>query len=241
MIRKITAVVTLALAPLAAWAQGAGAAPAVAQQGLDLRQMIGYGGWLMYPLAGLSVLGLALIIYFIIVLREDNVVPRKFISGLRDLLEGRRFAEALTACKSNPSALAAVLGAALDYRMRTEHPDTALLGEVVEGEGSRQANMIQNQIMYLADIGGIAPMIGLLGTVVGMLKAFNTVALDLAKAKPMLLAAGVSQALVATVGGLIVAIPAMIAYSYFRGRTAKIVSNLESASADLVSVLARER
>jgi biopolymer transport protein ExbB len=84
-------------------------------------------------------------------------------------------------------------------------------------------------------------MIGLLGTVMGMLRAFNVVALDLAKAKPMLLAAGVSQALVATVSGLIVAIPAMIAYSYFRGRTAKIVSSLESASADLVSVIARER
>jgi biopolymer transport protein ExbB len=71
----------------------------------------------------------------------------------------------------------------------------------------------------------------------GMLKAFNVVALDIAKAKPMLLAAGVSQALITTAAGLIVGIPAMMAYAYFRGRTSKLLSNLETASADLLTLL----
>lgn len=225
-----------------AWAQEtAGAAPVVAEQSMTARQIFEHGGWLMYPLIALSVVGLAMILYFLAVLREENVLPRKFISGLRDLLESGRWSEARTACQSNPSALAAVVGAALDYRLHTDKPDTALLGEIVEGEGSRQATLIQNQIQYLVDIGGIAPMIGLLGTVIGMLKAFNTVALDLAKAKPILLAAGVSQALITTVAGLMVAIPAMVAYAYFRGRTAKIIANLETASAELVTLVAREK
>lgn len=227
--------------PVLAHAQAAAPAANGPDMGMSVRQIIEYGGWLMYPLAALSVIAVAMIIYFVIVLREDNVVPRKFIAGIRDMLESRRYVEAMTACKSNPSALAAVLAAALDYRLHAEKPDTALLGEVVEGEGSRQANLIQNQIQYLADLGGIAPMIGLLGTVLGMLKAFSGVAYDIAKAKPVVLAGGVSQALITTVGGLVVAIPAMIAYSYFRGRTAKIVSNLESTSAELVSIMARER
>jgi biopolymer transport protein ExbB len=80
-------------------------------------------------------------------------------------------------------------------------------------------------------------MIGLLGTVVGMLQAFNAVALDLAKAKPMLLAGGVSLALITTVAGLIVAIPAMIAFAYFRNRASGLVARLEMASTDLLTHL----
>jgi biopolymer transport protein ExbB len=228
-------IAAVTLAPAAAWAQE----PAAAQS-MSMRQIIEYGGWLMYPLAALSVLAVAMIIYFVVVLRETNILPRKFIAGVRDLLESRRYAEAATACRANTSPLAVILGAAIEYRLHTAKPDTALLGEIVEGEGSRQATLIQNQIQYLVDIGAIAPMIGLLGTVMGMLKAFNTVALDLAKAKPILLAAGVSQALITTVAGLLVAIPAMLAYSYFRGRTAKIIANLETESADLVTLVARE-
>ncbi len=228
-------------APLLALAQTPGTNKTVAEQSMSVRQIIEYGGWLMYPLAALSLIGLAMIVYFAVVLREENIVPRKFISGLRDLLENGRWNEARTACEASRTALSAVVASALDYRARVEKPDTALLGEVVEGEGSRQATLIQNQIQYLVDIGGIAPMIGLLGTVMGMLKAFNTVALDLAKAKPILLAAGVSQALITTVAGLLVAIPAMAAYAYFRGRTAKIIANLETASAELVTLIAREK
>ena len=82
-------------------------------------------------------------------------------------------------------------------------------------------------------------MIGLLGTVFGMVHAFGVVALDLAKAKPMLLAAGVAEALINTAGGLIVGIPAMMFYAYFRGRSAHLVSHLESASSEIVRALLR--
>lgn len=227
--------------PALAWGQEAGSAAAAAGTGMSLGQFIQAGGWLMYPIGVLSIIGLAMILYFFVVLRQEGVVPQKFVGDLRPLLLENRWTEAHAICRQNTSALAAVLGAALDYRLHTDRPDTALLGEIVEGEGSRQATMIQNQVQYLADIGGIAPMMGLLGTVLGMVKAFNAVALDLAKAKPILLAEGVSQALITTVGGLVVAIPAMIAYAYFRGRSAKIISNLESSSADLVTLVARER
>jgi biopolymer transport protein ExbB len=124
--------------------------------------------------------------------------------------------------------------------LRSNKPDPGLLREIVEGEGGRQATIIQNQTMYLLDIAVIAPMVGLLGTVMGMLTAFNTVALDLAKAKPMLLAQGVSQALITTVAGLLVAIPAMMAYAYFRGRTSRLISDLEKQSADLLTLIIKD-
>ena len=84
-------------------------------------------------------------------------------------------------------------------------------------------------------------MIGLLGTVLGMLRAFSSIALDIARAKPILLAAGVSQALVTTDFGLIVGIPAMIFYGYFRRRASMICSLLEVASTDVVKALLSKR
>ena len=84
-------------------------------------------------------------------------------------------------------------------------------------------------------------MIGLLGTVFGMLRAFGSVARDIASAKPVVLAEGVSQALVTTAFGLIVGIPAMMFYAYFRRRAAKQISHLEAASTDILTALMSKR
>lgn len=218
-------------------AQAAGAA---APQGMTWREIIDTGGWLMYVLGAMSIAALALILYFLATLRREQVIPRRFLEGVRGLIRDGRVVEAQNACRADTSAVAAILGSALDYVLRTKHPDPGLLREIVEGEGGRQATIIQNQTQYLLDIAVIAPMVGLLGTVMGMLTAFNAVALDLAKAKPMLLAGGVSQALITTVAGLLVAIPAMIAYAYFRGRTSRLISDLEKTSADLLTLIVKE-
>lgn len=217
----------------------AAAGPVVDQQ-MTVQQIIETGGWLMYVLAAMSVAALAMILYFLVVLRREQVLPKRLLDGVRGLLRDGRLVEAQAACRADSSAIAAILVSALDYVLRSKRPDPGLLREIVEGEGGRQATIIQNQTQYLLDIAVIAPMVGLLGTVMGMLKAFNAVALDLAKAKPMLLAGGVSQALITTVAGLIVAIPAMMAYAYFRGRTSRIVSDLEKQSADLLTLIVKE-
>jgi biopolymer transport protein ExbB len=115
-----------------------------------------------------------------------------------------------------------------------------MLKEMIEDEGSRQAIAVQGQSQYLMDVAVIAPMVGLLGTVFGMIKAFNVVSLDLAKAKPMLLAAGVAEALITTAAGLIIGIPAMAFYAYFRGRSTRLVSRLESVSTEVLTLLLRK-
>jgi biopolymer transport protein ExbB len=204
---------------------------------MTLAEIFETGGWLMYVLVAMSVMTLAFVIYFLVVLRQQQIMPAKFMLKLQSLLATGQLSEARAICESDNSPLAVVASAALDYAQRVDNPDPALLKEIIEGEGSRQAALINNQNQYLLDIAVIAPMIGLLGTVMGMLKAFNTVALDLAKAKPMLLAAGVSQALITTAAGLIVGIPAMVFYAVFRGRSSKLLSGLEAASADLLTTL----
>ena len=119
--------------------------------------------------------------------------------------------------------------------------DPMLLRDVVEGEGARQSESIQGQTQYLMDISVVAPMIGLLGTVFGMMIAFNAVSDQIAVVRPTALIAGVNKAMITTAFGLVVGIPAMMAYAYFRNRSAKLVSLLETASAELFTTLLSRR
>jgi len=209
------------------------------EENMSFVEVFKKGGLLMWPISVMSILGVALIMYFIMVLRPEQIVPQAWFDELRDDLSKRKLGDARILCNQKPSPISAVTVAALDYVEDTGRPESSLLKEIMEGEGIRQATRLQNQVQYLQDIAVITPMFGLLGTVVGMVQAFNAVALDLAKAKPMLLAAGVSLALITTAAGLIVAIPAMIAYSYFRNRTASLIGRLETASADLLTQLVK--
>jgi biopolymer transport protein ExbB len=213
------------------------AATAPAAEAMTLKQIIETGGALMYVLAAMSIIGIALVIYFILVLRREQIVPAGLLEKIQASLNKGDFVETEKICQAKPCALASIALAAVRHKLRVGATDIGLLRETMEGEGGRQATLIQNQIQYLLDIAVIAPMVGLLGTVMGMLRAFSSVALDTARARPMELASGVSQALITTVAGLIVAIPAMVAYAYFRGRTTKLISELESASAELASEL----
>ena len=104
----------------------------------------------------------------------------------------------------------------------------------VEAEGRRIAIRANAAVDWLADVAAIAPLVGLLGTVLGMFQAFGGIASDVsAGAKPVVLAQGVSQAIVTTIFGLVIAIPALAAYAFFRRRCAKRVAELEEACEEL--------
>ena len=104
-----------------------------------------------------------------------------------------------------------------------------------EAEGARIASRVYASVDWLADIAAIAPLVGLLGTVLGMFKAFGGIASDVsAGAKPVVLAQGVSQAIVTTIFGLAVAIPCLLAYAFFRRRAMKRIAEIEE-KADEVS------
>ena len=111
--------------------------------------------------------------------------------------------------------------------------------EIAQTEGSTQAASLQHRIVYLADIAMLAPMVGLLGTVLGIIKSFGVLASNTSQAsRPMLLASGVSEALVATASGLILGVTAMAFYALFRGRVQSLISDLEIASAHVLSLIA---
>lgn len=211
-------------------------ADAVTGVTMSFMEILKAGGPLMYVLGAMSVAALAMVVYLALVLRQESVIPRELLHDLRDQLAAGRTDEAKALCRRNRSALAAIADTALTYQPRTTQAPE-LLKEFIEGEGGRQAAQLQSQSQYLLDLAVIAPMVGLLGTVTGMLQAFNSVALDLARARPMTLAGGVAQALITTIAGLIIGIPAMAFYSYFRARVQKLTALMEQAAAEILTLM----
>ena len=205
--------------------------------GMSWREAWHYGGTIMWFIMTLSILGGALTLYLFFMLRPAQIAPRVLLSELRERLGDGDMNAARRACENRSCALASVTLASLDYIRAVADANVPLLKDVAEAEGSRQAEDMQSQTQFLLDISVIAPMLGLLGTVLGMLKAFGSIAQDVTAAKPIILAQGVSQAIVTTIFGLMVAIASMILYAYFRRRTVRMVSLLETAAAEVLTAL----
>lgn len=238
---RVTGLLTAVAGATSVLAQTPEAKDDMLSQQVPLMDMLTRGGFVMVVLGLMSVVGLALVIYFFFVLRRSQVVPPQLKEDVLDKLEGGEWVDARSACGYRPCAFSEVTVSAVDYARSGENMDPALLKDVIEGEGGRQALIIQGQTQYLFDLAVLAPMVGLLGTVFGMIHAFNAVALDLTKAKPMLLAAGVGEALVATAAGLIVGIPTMAFYAFFRNRAARLIAELEVASGQVMNILLSKR
>ena len=128
--------------------------------GLTWREALDQGGWLMYVLAGMSVFGLALVVYFLAVLRPGQIAPRHLKRELVEKLRAGEMSEARKLCEFKPSPLATVAMGAMDYLRSVPGTDPTLLKDVVVGEGSRQAERIQGQTTLLLDIAAVAPMVG---------------------------------------------------------------------------------
>ena len=206
------------------------------EQGITFLQAWSYGGPLMWVLAALSVLALALVLYLLVAHRRGALAPVDLVSDVVKLLGAKDFAEARRVCERKPCAYAALALAALDMR-RDGASDRRHVAGAIEAAGARVAERLQGTVDYLCDLAAIAPLVGLLGTVLGMFQAFGGIANDLAAAaRPVVLAQGVSQAIVTTVFGLVVAIPCLGAYAFLRRRTARRIGELETLAVNLERV-----
>jgi len=203
----------------------------------DLWQVLISGGPVMIPLAALSVIAVMLIVIYFFTLRRGAVVSGRYMRSADAMLRKGDYYGLLAVSNRHNTAVARVMRRTLDFL--TKNPGATLVEarEIAETEGTRQASGLNQQIVYLADIGTIAPMVGLFGTVLGMIKSFSVLAHDAAATRPMLLADGVSQALVTTAAGLLIGIPAMAAYAFFRGRVQGLIADLEAATTQLLALM----
>jgi biopolymer transport protein ExbB len=185
-----------------------------------LGMLVRANGWLFGPVfLAMSFILVALLLINIMQIRRDNFVPSGFVENFEQKLSSKDYQGAYELARSDDSFVAKVLAGGLSRLSRGYE-------EAVEGmqEVGEEENMeVEHRQSYFALIASIGPMVGLLGTVWGMVAAFQVIARSTTQPKPAELADGISTALVTTLEGLIIAIPAMIAYSLLRNRAARYV------------------
>ena len=196
-----------------------------------------HAGPVMYVLLVLSVFSVMLVVTYLMTIRRGAVVSGGFMATADALLRKRDHLGLLAVANRHGEAIARVVQKVLDFTTKNPNADFQQVREIAETEGTRVAASLNNRVTYLADIGMIAPLIGLLGTAIGIVKSFAALSGDLGTARYALLSTGVSEALINTCGGLAIGIPAMIFYAFFRGRVQRLISDLESAVTHLLALL----
>jgi len=204
----------------------------------SLLQMFHDGGLMMYPIALCSFVLTVFTFERFIHLRTGRVIPRPFVKRLIEQLQQQQIdrEEALELCERNPSPIATILSAAVKKYGR---PSVEVEQAVLDA-GERESNLLRRNMRLLNAISNVSPLLGLLGTVLGMIQAFNDIANAQAMGRPDLLAGGISQALLTTAAGLLVAIPAYLTYMFFLGRTDKLTMEMDSHAQRLVEVISAE-
>jgi len=193
------------------------------------------GGLLMWPILLCSVVALTFIVERSIRLREGELGSTRLGRAILDALVAGGPARALEECERTPSPLARILRTGL---VRASHPPLER-EKAVEDAGARELKRLNARLRPLSVVGTLAPLLGFLGTVFGMIQAFLNIALKDGLGRPELLAAGISKALVTTAAGLCVAIPAQAAYYWFRGRIERFSRRAEDLYVELDESLAR--
>jgi biopolymer transport protein ExbB len=219
----------------------AGAAPPTQTPQATLLKLLQAGGWVMWPLGFASLILVALIFACLFSLRRGTVVTRRFMDTAEALLRKRDYLGLIAVSNRHSEAIARITARTLEFITKNPAATPDAIREVAETEGTRVASSLNHRVVYLADIATLSPMLGLLGTVVGIIHSFGILASNTSQPRPLLLAQGVSEALVATAAGLIIGILAMAFYSVFRGKVGSMLSELESATSHIVNVITSQQ
>jgi biopolymer transport protein ExbB len=218
-------------------AQTAEATPPGETPQTTVLKLLQAGGWVMVPLVLASVITVALVLACLLSLRRGTVVSRRFMDTAEALLRKRDYLGLIAVSNRHSEAIARITARMLDFTTKNPTAPTESIREVAETEGSRVSGSLNQRIVYLADIATLAPMLGLLGTVVGIINSFGVLASNTTQPRQVLLAGGVAQALITTAAGLVIGIVAMVFYSIFRGKVSRMISDLEAATSHLLSIV----
>jgi len=204
-----------------------------------LSELFQAGGLMMYPLVGLSVLAVALIVFYTFSIRQGAVVSDRFMDEAETLIRKGDYLGLLQVASRRNECIARITQKTLEFATKNPTATFDDVREVTEAEGTRQASLLSGRISILADIITVAPMVGLLGTVLGMIAEMRTISKSINSVQ-MEFASGVAEALIATAGGLLVAIPCVLAYAVFRGRVQRLIAELEAAATHLMALLSAQ-
>lgn len=204
----------------------------------NLWNIIRDGGPLMIPICICSLILVAVVFERMISLRRGRVIPKPFVTRFVGQISAGELdrAQALKLCEENGSPVAEVLAGAV---RKWGRPAVEVEQAVIDA-GERTTNGLRRYLRVFNGVATVAPLLGLLGTVVGMIRAFNAIATSDAMGRPELLATGISQALLTTAAGLTVAIPALILYMYFVSRVDRLIIDIDALGQQLVNTISAE-
>jgi biopolymer transport protein ExbB len=206
---------------------------------LTLEGFIRATGIMAYPLMGLSMVTIFLIVLFTFTVRQGTVVSDAFMNSADALIRKQDYLGLLAVCNRRNECIARVTAKTLDFATRNPTASFEEVKEVTEAEGNRQSSLLLARIAYLGDVGAVAPMLGLLGTTLGMITTFHAISSkEYGGSNQLGMAQGVSEALLCTASGLVIGIPALIFYAIFRGKVNRLISEMEAATTHLMALLA---
>lgn len=203
---------------------------------LTLRMMIEQGGVVLWVIMALGFVSIVLSIFHLTTLTPGREAPRNLVKRTHAMLHEGDVRGAYQMCQERDEYLAMVLRAGL----KMAGHERFVIQEAMESEGERGATALWQKISYLNNIASLSPLLGLLGTVWGMMQAFGAIALEDAQVKGLTLAYSVSLAMITTAAGLLVAIPTLAVYFYLRGRVLKIIAAVEAHASEFVEQIVKE-
>lgn len=208
---------------------------------MDLAELFAQGGPLMWVILAASVVGVGVFFERLWSTQRSRILPRSFVDRIRALVAKGKTSEALLLCEENGSSIALIMAAAL--RAYEHSTNRSEIKEAVEEVGAREVAHLDRNVEIVGTVATISPLLGLLGTVVGMIQVFRqfVVAYASGNVGPDTFAQGIWQALITTAYGLIVAIPTLLLYRFLQGRTGRIVGEMEEDAMGIVNLLEDSR
>ena len=195
-------------------------------------ELVQAGGWLMGPIILCSVIAMAIILERLWAYRVKKVIPSNLVAQIWQLHQKGQITAAHIATVRDSSPLGRILAAGLVNR---DHP-REMMKEAIEEEGRQVVHELERYLNTLGTIAAITPLLGLLGTVIGMIKVFTAIT-SAGVGNPAVLAGGISEALITTAAGLSVAIPSLIFHRYLSGRVDRLVVRMEEQALKMVEVM----
>jgi len=194
------------------------------------------GGPLMYLILLGSIIGLAVFLERLFHLHRARIDTDKLMEELRSLIRRGNLPEAMELCRRTPGPVAHILSAGLARHTRNR----VEIREAIEDAGVHEVPRLEKNLVVLATVAHISPLLGLLGTVLGMIRAFMTIEEMEGLVDPSNLAGGIWEALLTTAFGLLVAIMAYVAYNYLVARVGKLVVDMEISATEVVNILSEK-
>jgi biopolymer transport protein ExbB len=199
-------------------------------------ELVKAGGLLMFPIILCSIVAMAIIIERLWALRGRRVLPENLVAQVWQMHRSNQLTSAHIASVRKGSPLGRILVAGLINRTHSRE----VMKEAIEEVGRQVVHELERYLNTLGTIASITPLLGLLGTVIGMIKVFSAI-VTAGVGNPAILASGISEALITTATGLSVAIPALMFYRYFSGKVEKLVIQMEEEALKMVEVMQGER